>query len=661
MAPTGTKPGPGAGLTAAVAVALGLLWASPATAELASVWAVDDGTKIPATPAGHPLAAGNAVFSPDPPAIRLFGLRNETVAVQVILTGGAEATTGVTVTLDAVGPISNAGAVTDPRRDPDRWYVDRHIEIFTQRYVDIERRSHELAWLPDSDAEPAVPVGPMPDALVPHHAPLTVPAGANQGLWIDLYIPRDAPAGVHRGTIAVRVDGQVCELPGCRLPIELEVLAVALPDRPPVKTMLWASVVDLHGPHPGLVRYQAWPSPRAQDQAQAEAIARRHFQLARRYRVTLLSGTAPTPGEDLRQRLSGETFTRAAGYTGPGEGVGQDACGIHFYGGRLSPDQARRWADWLDEHGPGIDRFLYVVDEPSDPGRISHYNQIARDAEPIDAFVTAPYDPRYAEFDIFAAMPEDFDRVAEARAAGVPQWIYNGVRPYSGSFVIDDVAVATRVNPWIQYKHDIPRWFYWEATYYQDFQGGRGHIDVWNQAQNFSNRHGDEMNGDGLLMYPGRDLFYPDSDLGIDRPLPSIRLANWRRGIEDVGYLQLVRAAGHDALVQRLLATLLPRTLDQGLRWDDPVTWPEDGAHWLRARRILFDTLARGQPPTDIDWAALARPPEPWTQGTRRWLQRRLRPFVSSPARLLTSVVAGVLILIIVMAVIRRRRQAGDD
>jgi hypothetical protein len=628
-----------------------LVHAGPAHAELAAVWALDDGTKITAGDVEHPLARGNGVFSPAPPAITLFGLRNEIVAFQVILRGGDAATDGVTVALDAVGPIDNRGA-TD---DPDHYFVDRYIEIFEQRYLHIRERSHSIPWLPGSAAEPAGPTGWVPDALVPHRGPVHVPAGQNRGVWVDIYIPRDAPAGAHRGTLTVRVDGQPCALPACTLPITLEVLPAAVPDTPPIQTMLWASAVALDEPERVMPRYFA-DHRRAPDAALA-AIRRRHHHLARRYRITLIATELDEPSEDLRQRLTGAAFSRTAGYGGPGEGVGEDLCGIHTYGGRLTPAQAQRWHRWLREHAPDAHALLYVVDEPSDPARIPEYNRIAAAAEPIDAFVTTPYDARYDQFDIFAALPSDHGRAEEAaRAAGKPFWVYNGVRPYSGSFAIDDVAISPRVNPWIQRAHGVPRWFYWEATYYEDFQGGRGHIDVLRDSPSFSNRQGDRVHGDGLLMYPGRDHLFPASDLGIDRPLPSIRLANWRRGVQDVAYLDLVRSAGHGGMADRLVEAMLPGSLGDGSRDDEPVSWPEDGERWLAARHVLFQTLQRGQPPA-IDWTTLARPPEPWWPRARRHARRWLDPLVRSPARMAASIAAAVVSSIAIILVFRRRRK----
>jgi hypothetical protein len=153
-----------------------------------------------------------------------------------------------------------------------------------------------------------------------------------------------------------------------------------------------------------------------------------------------------------------------------------------------------------------------------------------------------------------------------------------------------------RANAWIQFKYGIPRWFYWEATYYQDFQGGRGDINVWRDPLNFTNSWGDRVNGDGLLFYPGRDKLFPAEDRGFDGPLPSIRLKNWRRGIQDVEYLTLVRASGRDSVVDAALAELVTDTVLSNTDWDKRSTWSEDGEVW-RAHRARLAVVLRADPP----------------------------------------------------------------
>ncbi len=566
---------------------------SVARAELASVWALDDGTKIKATDLDNPLESGNGVFDANAPKVSIFAARNEIVSFQVILEGGAGATQNVGVSLESIGPIGNSGMTGQW----DSWYVGRRIELFEEHYLNITTRSHDLAWVPGSDAEPAEMTGWIPDALIPLEArTLTVPAQRNQGVWIDIFVPSETPAGIYNGTLTVKIDGQACSLPTCQLPVELQVLNATLPDTPTAKTMLFFSGGD--GDR-DLMYSRYSDDPWGDDFALAESMRMRHWKLGRRHRITMFIGEKDAPDTYLQGRIEGTSFSSSAGYYGPGMGVGQGMYSIHTYGGTLTPQEANTWKNWFDIHGPGVEYFLYTMDEP-DSGDFDTINAIASEAKPVPSFVT--HEPADGlDVDIYCAGAGHYfiAQAQQATAQGKRVWTYNGRRPFTGSFVTDDVAVATRVNSWIQHKYGIPRWFYWESTYYNDAQGGRGQINVFEDPINFSNSWGDEMNGDGLLIYPGRDFLFPAEDRGLDVPLPSIRLKNWRRGIQDVEYLVLASQLGQEDLVDDVINTLVPRALDEGgLSEGEAVPWEENGEVWLAQRRRLADLFVDG---TDTD------------------------------------------------------------
>jgi len=540
-------------------------------AELADVWAVSDGTKVKRDSTSHPLKNGNGIFDRSPPLISLFGARNETVAFQMILQGGSSITNGVRIRLDNIGPINNSGVT----QNMDTYYVGRNICILKEQYLDITTRSHDLAWAPATAAVPDMS-GWVPDALIPlgPNDSFSVAEGQNQGVWVDIFIPSGTPPGLHRGTLMVEVDGAPCSIPTCQIPVELEVLDITLPDSSTAKSMLYFSS-PADDANQWMSRYldDPWsPTPR-----ELQALTMRHYKLGKRHRVTMFITGRSSPTEDdlgeanLLSRLDGSAFSVAAGYWGPGIGIGQDMYSIWTYGGTLNPSQAGSWANWFTTHAPAIEYFLYTWDEPeqSDFGNI---NQISADAKPVPTFVTHEPHPGL-DVDIFCTFPEVYSisEAAAYKAKGKQVWIYNGMRPFTGTFVIDDVAVSPRVNPLIQYKYGIPRWFYWESTYYHDEQSSGEQINIFVDPINFTNWWGDEMNGDGLLIYPGRDRLFTAHDQGFNGPMPSIRLKNWRRGIETVEYLVLAKAAGRQNLVNNVLATLVPLALDEGgLKSGDP-------------------------------------------------------------------------------------------
>jgi hypothetical protein len=601
-----------------------------ASADVTAVWAVDDGTKIKRFDLDHRLQSGNRTFNKEEGIIRLVAARNEIVAFQLILHGGSENTQSVNVRLPNVGDIKNEGLSDDPKR----YFIGRRIELFVEHYVKVDSVSHDMSWEAFTDAMPRGWTGMVPDPLVPLQKSFMLPKEVSQGIWVDIFVPKETRPGIHKGTITVEVDGKPCALKECQLEVELEVLEQTLPDEATAKSMVWFSGGD-DNRDVLVARYtnpeDVWEYP----DEEAQALRTKHFQLGRRHRVTMFIGDDEAPNDELTSRLSGQIFTSEAGYEGPAEGVGQDLYSLNSYGSReLSTDDAKMWTEWFAANYPDLVYFFYTRDEPGSED-YPEVNQLAAQAEPVPSFVTAPYVEEGLDVDIYTCLPNHFNAADIARGNENDKrvWVYNGMRPYSGTYMTDDFAVSPRVNPWLQYKFDIERWFYWEATYYKDVQGDRGHVDVFKEANNFRNASGDRLNGDGLLIYPGRDSIFPSSNQGFDGPLPSIRLKNWRRGIQDVEYLVLARDAGHGEFVDKLVSALLPKAFDQVGNSDEAVSWSDDGEKWLEARQLLAEALKSGTAPevpnnlapeedgtVDSMMRSAKRFKRKWSQGKRRKL-----------------------------------------
>ena len=161
---------------------------------------------------------------------------------------------------------------------------------------------------------------------------------------------------------------------------------------------------------------------------------------------------------------------------------------------------------------------------------------------------------------------------------------------------------------WAQYKLGIDRWFFWESTYYNNFQGGTGHTDVFESAFTFGSNDSDHPvngrygwnynNGDGVLFYPGTDTLFPDNSYGVDGPFASLRLKYWRRGIQDVEYLVMAAEIDQEA-VDRIVQQMIPKVMwEYGV--NDPrdptwvrteMSWPIDPTAWDNARHELADII----------------------------------------------------------------------
>lgn len=362
--------------------------------------------------------------------------------------------------------------------------------------------------------------------------------------------------------------------------------------------------------------------------------------MAHRHRISLVDDnggasawTEDRPRPDWEPVLSGDLFTRKNGYAGPGEGVGNDVFAIGLYGGWRTlwgqADRQRiverlgRWEDWFRRSAPSVQRFLYVADEPDDLQEVERIARWIREAVGPAAAV-----PTFATVDLLKARAKapslaivgSWIAVADTarwraaveafRSQGGRLWFYNGRRPASGSFAIDDDGVALRELAWGQKKHEIDRWFFWESTYYDDYQGGRGPTDVFAVAQTFGGSASPDpilgmtgwnaSNGDGVLFYPGTDRVFPNRSYDLAGPMASLRLKHWRRGIEDVAYVRLAEAidpAAARAIVQRMVPKVL---WEVGV--DDPsdptwartdIAWSTNPDDWERARSDLAAIILR--------------------------------------------------------------------
>jgi len=101
-----------------------------------------------------------------------------------------------------------------------------------------------------------------------------------------------------------------------------------------------------------------------------------------------------------------------------------------------------------------------------------------------------------------------------------------------------------------------------------------------------------------VLFYPGTDQVYPASSLGVLGPLVSLRLKHWRRGLQDVAYLDLAMQA-NPVQALAIIDQMVPEALWEygGSDPDDPtwvrsdIHWSIDPDDWETARDMLADLV----------------------------------------------------------------------
>jgi hypothetical protein len=547
---------------------------------LAIVWAVDDGERIARDTRSPPLATGvdNPVWRPGG-AIRLFAMRDEVVAFQIVVEGPAD---GVTVDVKLEPAIG--------------------VERFVEHWFHVGRSRTDGHDYSESWAEGSGPRGDrftgwLPDALIPvEHAPewapwpMRVAAGQNGVVWIDLTVPRDLESRKYDGTVEVRAGATTL----ATLPLELEVLPATMPARP-VGTMLFYGRDEI-----------------ARRIGNLPATERQLLTLFHGHRVTPLVGIDSVEAvREYLPLLDGSLFTKEHGYSGPAAGVADGVIVLGTYGtyGNPNPEKlvrVEKIADELAAHRlfDTTDVILYAEDEDCTSTRGGAWRQALlgsanANARRVRVGWTCSDDPTGQAVDvpIVDASAYDPTLAARARALGKETWIYNGARPATGTMLTDDAPISMRTYGWIAAMAAIPRWFLWETTFWYDGnRGGHGPYDPFATAETFHNADNEASMGGGVLVYPGRQIDrFAEHSVGFDGVVASIRLKNLRRGIQDAGYLELARGA-RGAEADAIARALFPRILGEPRPGTQP-SWSEEGRSFFEARAALAQMIGPGADP----------------------------------------------------------------
>ena len=600
----------------------------------------------------------NAVFNGR--GVTLFAGGGETVSMNIVIESPEVDVSDVTVAASdlvaaggsaagqsAAGQSAALGEGTirsTPRGDAEGLfdYRGRDIELFYVRYLKIEgcstlsyehfderhvparfQRPHdgqgfaEGGWTDRPDHDRHYPEIAAPIEL---HQGFTIRGGSNQSIWADVYVPPATPPGVYRGRVTIEAK----EIDPLVLPVQLRVLDWRLPELPTARTMLYVSREDINRRYTGK-RYL--DEATAAEISLADRVLDRHFQMAHRHRVSLIHEHTPIGVVDQlwRRKLDGSLFTADRGYEGPGVGVGNNVFSIGTYGNWPWKDNGRevmwrstdRWMKYFEDANfeTPTDPFLYLIDESDEFAKIETWaGWVKSNPGPGGKLLTLATAPMPATMKnapsltlpcstVSYGVTEDWTAALQhyRDRDDATFWLYNGGRVGSGSLATEDDGVAMRTLGWCQYKFRVPRWFVWQGTYYENFQGGTGETKLYSSAHTFGGSTRDDPvlgrtggnynNGDGVLFYPGTDKVYVEESYGIEGPIASLRLKHWRRGLQDHEYL--VAAAKVDsAAVDAIVNSVVPKVLwEVGVsEREDPtyvrsdIHWPVDPDRWHEAR-----------------------------------------------------------------------------
>jgi hypothetical protein len=597
------------------------------------VWANEGGDKVTQdeTRALSGRDVKNSIW--DGSKVRLFGARNEVLGFNLVLEC-KETLADISVEFDCLTNQNHKIRSRSASGDEVFQSVDRPIELFYVRYLpinglsDMGYETYDERHVPRRFQRPfkmegikAIGTGLWtdrpdhdkyyPDILIPLELKRTfsISGKSNQSIWADIYIPKDALKGIYVGELKIveHAGAQSARRVLKTVQIELKVHDFELPDVPSIKTVTFMDTGDIEERFVG-VRY---PQGNSQDEKTAVAVRQKYVQMAHRHRIEMIDKNEGAlglhddrPRKEWESRLDGSLFTPANGYAGPGSGVGNSVFSVGTYGSwralwnwdALNEEQRKsqfakhvaEWESWFQKNSPNTLRILYLWDEPSD----QDYAQVDTLAQwskghlksfaTLDLLKAAQKAP---SVDVIASAmgcgPASWGQALQgAKAQGKSVWFYNGQRPASGSFMIEDDGVALRQLAWGQYKLGIDRWFYWQSCYYNDSNHGKGPTNVFRTAATFTGPvHNDPIrgqtgahysNGDGLLIYPGTDLVFPKESYNALGPLASLRMKLWRRGIQDGDYLTMA-AAKNPVRVKAIVDEMVKKAM-----WEYGVTNPID-------------------------------------------------------------------------------------
>lgn len=602
---------------------------------LSAVWANDGGDKVTQDElrlSNHTAVVTNSVW--DGAKIKLFGAKNEVVSFNAIIESAVRSASNVSVSFGQLTGPGGAKISSAPTTGNGVFnYVGRNIELFYVRYLPIlglSKMSYEFyderhvpkrlrrpftgagmgtgTWSNRPDAGKYYPEIAVPYELV---NTFSIAQGKNQSIWADVYIPKTAPSGLYTGTLVVKEGTNT----SYSIPVELQVRNFSLPDSATAKTMLFFGYSDIAERYTGV----RWPNPGTTQDTATKLVRDRHFQLAHRHKIAMIDadpGATAQPVDQPRpewtSRLNGSLFTSTNGYDGPGTGTPNDVYSIGTYGSwnwQSGGETAMRshsdgWVNWFASHFPSIRYFLYLIDESTNYTQTQQWAQFIKNnpgvGRALKSFATIAAPSAVSSvpsLDIAASWMTVGQTTLWQNAvnqikgqSGKEFYLYNGKRPSNGSFATEDDGVALRELAWAQYKLKVDRWMFWETTYYNDYQSGRGQNRLFQNALTYGAIASNDAvvgqtgynysNGDGVLMYPGTDQVFTQDSYGVAGPIASLRLKHWRRGIQDVDYLALAQAI-NPALVQQLVSQMVPKAgWEYGVQDPNDPTWVRSDISW---------------------------------------------------------------------------------
>ena len=544
-------------------------------------------------------------------ALSLVGLKGETLSFQLVLRSDIPMR-DLSISLHPI-KITTQSCVT----------IHRFREIYLTLMFKTENKVNPLAEIVNPD-----PLVPFNDPYKENHKiipSISLKSKINQPIWFDVHFHRQCKSGTYRGNLEVRSQGKTLRI----TPVTFTVLNPSLPIQV------------------GLDRWMETYSGRLvmgemlqENHESIEKILPRYYLMAHRYGFATNRCTNPVPiiqwnwntgkplsvNWDAYDKLMDPLLSGKLTGTPPNvwclpiitESLTAWWGGFTIHGNSPTPPEewrgipdiatqelARLITEHYKEKGWPIEKaFAYPFDEPGHYlfypdfyhviSMVNHSIHKGSDGKIRIMLTDVPYaygkkdaGKSYLknEVDIWSPGAEVYipDLI---KKEGKRSWFYQGRPPFIGASNLSSTGIGFRMWFWTAWKYRVNGVFYWASDMYP------GNTRAMNPF------HRQEI-GDGEIFYPGHQLHflgYPD----IDGPIPSIRMAQWRRGYEDYKYFFLLKEKGHEREVDQIVNSLVHRALDDGSfhppwrnpLWGKPGDWNHDSREWHKARIRMAKELS---------------------------------------------------------------------
>jgi hypothetical protein len=472
-----------------------------------------------------------------------------TVLAQMTAARGEYESFQIIVRAPESGGLTNVNvAVTELTGSGGHVVSKNNIALFREQYVQVVSAS------PDWGGSNR-PLGPgwYPDGLIPfvdpdagsalkggslHAAPFNVPAGKNQPVWVDVFVPRTAAAGDYTSRFIVSSDQGSTEGR-----IALRVWHFTLP----LQSTLKSAFVTTQEP--------------------ADAVARTLL----RNKISPLNVTP----KDAR-RLMAE-FGLNSSNLGIWSGADASNCSMS----PPPPADAVRAA--AARYPPGLNLFNFTADEidwcRGCYSLIREWGRALHEAGVKNLITMAPVllddgsGAGRSAVDIWVVLPMTYDKaaksVAQALAKGDEVWSYNTLvqDPYSPKWEIDFAPINFRIQPgFISQSLGLTGLMCWRVDSWSPAP--------WTNVNNAGKFSANNYPGEGMLVYPG-------APVGMASTAPSMRLKWIRDGVEDYEYVAQLKKAGYGDWALQIARGVGP----------DWTRWTQDPDALESARRKLGEKL----------------------------------------------------------------------